>query len=549
VEEAVATNDSQLSLNALQAMNIPISRDLQEIRDLNSQAWALRKENRHKALQMTFQAKSLLSNCPDAEQVDEFEILKTQTYCLDRIGKPDEALSVGLQASQLAEEIKDDFMICTIQGLLGRIFWHIDDFPTALNYFLSALKLVPSGAHLELEISLINGLGLVQFGLGNYPESLEHFMTCLDKAGDDEANGRADANNNIAYALYMMGRTQDALKYGLTALAQQKQLGSVGGVMETLHTLGAIHLTLENHDKALILLNEGLNLARQQDSQLLEVTFALELSRLFRVIGDLTRAEATGLEALEIAKQIGSISNISSIHKLLAEVYEERNDKNAALTHFQAFHAAYVRIFNGKFDQRIKVLEIIRELEVSRRQADLYRELAGTDLLTRLFNRRGLMEHLNQAVARSKRQDTFGAVQFLDIDHFKQLNDTRGHASGDRLLMAVADRLRTVVRATDAVARFGGDEFVVVLEGLGSDPQIASDLTERMAEKIRLTLSEEYDLAGIRYRTSASVGSTQFRGDEVSIDQILKAADAAMYAEKRKRGQVQADALAQISNR
>jgi diguanylate cyclase (GGDEF)-like protein len=322
----------------------------------------------------------------------------------------------------------------------------------------------------------------------------------------------------------------------MTALTLQKKLGAVGGIMETLHTLGAIHLTLENHDKALILLNEGLDLARQQNSQLLEVTFALELSRLYKVIGDLTQAETTGLEALEMAKQIGSISNISNIHKLLAEVYEERNDKHAALDHFQAFHAAYIRIFNGKFDQRIRALEIIRELEVSRRQADVYRELAGTDLLTRLFNRRGLMEHLNQAIARSKRQDMFGAVQFLDIDNFKQLNDTRGHASGDKLLIAVADRLKSVVRATDAVARFGGDEFVVVLEGLGTDPLVALELVEKMAEKIRHALSEEYDLGDIRYRTTASVGSTQFRGDEVSIDQILKAADAAMYADKRKSG-------------
>ena len=515
-------------------MEKPISRDLQEIRKLTSQAWAMRRENRHEALQMALQAQSLLSNCPDAELADEFDALKTQTYCLDRIGKPEEALSVGLKANQIAEEIKDNLSICTIQGLLGRIFWHIDDFPTALNYFLNALKLLPAGSPPELETSLINGLGLVQFGLGNYPEALSHFMTCLGMASVGDPNALADSHNNIAYVLHMMGRTQEALNHGVTALSLQRLLGAVGGIMETLHTLGAIHLMLGDHDRSLVLLNEGLELARHQESHLLEVTFALELSRLSKVNGDLPQAEATALEALEIAKKIGSISNISNIHKLLAEVYEERDVMDAALSHFQAYHAAYVQIFNGKYDQRIKALEIVRELEATRRQADIYREMAGTDLLTGLINRRGLMEHLGQAIGRSKRQDTVGALLFLDLDQFKQLNDTHGHAFGDQLLIAVAERLRAVVRTTDAVGRLGGDEFVVVLEGLGTDSQAASELTEMMAGKIRRSLGEEYDLGGVRYRTSASVGSTQFRGDDVSIDQILKSADAAMYSEKRQ---------------
>lgn len=516
-------------------MHTSIGRDLQEIRELNSQAWALRKENRHKALQLAVRAQSLLAECPETLPADEFDALKTQAYCLDRIGKPEEALSVGLRAHRLAQQIGDDLSTCIIETLLGRIFWHIDDFPTALNHFLAALKVLPEDAPDELEISVINGLGLVQFGLGNYPEALEHFMTCLSKAESEASNGRADANNNIAYVLHMMGKTREALDYGTAALALQKQLGAIGGVMETLHSLGAIHLSLDNHDKALILLNEGLDLARLQNSQLLEVTFAAELCRLYKVIGDWVQAKATGLEALELAEQIGSVSNVSNIHKLLAEVSEAQGDKEAALNHFQEYHAAYVKIFNGKFDQRIKAMEIIRELEVSRQQADMYRELAGTDILTRLLNRRGLMEHLNLAMARSKRQDSMGAVQFIDLDHFKQLNDTHGHAVGDLLLTAVAERLKAVVRVTDVVARYGGDEFVVVMEGLGTDPQLASESIQKMADKIRQTLGEPYDLGDIRYTTEASVGNAQFSGDGGGAEHTLKAADAAMYAEKKAR--------------
>lgn len=511
--------------------------DVQEIRALASAAWALRKQNRHKALQMAMQAQGMLAQHPHARAIDEFDALKTLAYCLDRLGKPEEALKAGLKARHLVEQTDDNVEICTVQGLLGRTYWHIDDFPTALDCFLGALKSLPPGSQPDLEISLINGLGLVQFGLGNYTEALEHFTTCLNKAGENDGHNFADANNNIAYVLHVTGRSREALEYGQAALAKQKQLESVGGIMETLHSVGAIHLALGHHDKAMIVLNEGLDLARRQQSQLLELTFLHELGRLYQVIGDLAQAHDTGLEALEMAEQIGSVSNVSNIHKFLSEVCEARGDKEAALAHFKAYHAAYVRIFNGKIDQRIRALEIFRELEASRQQADLYRELAGTDLLTRLFNRRGLMEHLSLAIARSKRQDAFGAVLFVDVDDFKQLNDSHGHGAGDALLIAIADRLRAIVRESDAVARFGGDEFVVVLEGLGSDAQNAAELADKMAAKIRQSLrDEEYTLGTLRYRASASVGSTQFRGDEASVDHILKVADTAMYADKQASG-------------
>ena len=507
---------------------------LQQVQQLNQAAWVLRKKDRQGALELSLKAQSLLSECPQAQPSDEFECLKTQVYCLDRLGKSEQALSIGLKASLLAEQINDNFLISTIQGLLGRIFWHIDDFPTALNYFLNALKLLPSGSHAELETSLVNGLGLVQFGMGNYSESLGHFMTCLDLAGESELNALADANNNIAYVLYMMGRHDEALQYGEQALSLQKQLGATGGIMETLHTLGAIHSALGSHDQARAILREGMDLSRQHNSRLLEVTFSLEISRLLKTTGDLEQAEQMSLMALEMAERISSLSNVSAIHKLLAEIYAEKQDFKLALTHFQSFHGSHVKVFNEKSDQRVRALEIFHQLEVSRKQADLYREMAGTDLLTGLANRRGLMGSLQQIIGRSKRQNSYGALLFLDLNRFKQLNDSHGHEAGDRLLVLVADRLRAAVRATDTVARLGGDEFIVLLEGLGTDPQTASESAGSMAEKIRQRLNEDYELGEIRYSTSASIGIAQFMGDGVSVDQLLKQADAAMYADKRQ---------------
>jgi len=159
--------------------------------------------------------------------------------------------------------------------------------------------------------------------------------------------------------------------------------------------------------------------------------------------------------------------------------------------------------------------------------------LAFNDALTKLPNRRLLLERLKQALSVSKRLNSHGAVLFLDLNKFKQLNDTHGHEVGDQLLVEVARRLNEITRDTDTVARLGGDEFVVLLEGLGPEATKAENYAKQAAEKIRQSLSEEYVLGEIRHRGSASTGITLFLGDEADPDQIIKDADAAMYEAKR----------------
>ncbi|MGA7193714.1 MAG: hypothetical protein WBW94_08795, partial [Anaerolineales bacterium] len=119
-----------------------MSSKLEKIRKLNQQAWDLCKKDGPQAFLLAQKAQALLSTCAEAQPIDEFECLKTQTYCLDMLSKPEDALPIGLRANQLAEQIGDKYRIGLIQSLLGRIYWHIDDYPTAMDYYLNALKLV-----------------------------------------------------------------------------------------------------------------------------------------------------------------------------------------------------------------------------------------------------------------------------------------------------------------------------------------------------------------------------------------------------------------------
>jgi diguanylate cyclase (GGDEF)-like protein/PAS domain S-box-containing protein len=172
------------------------------------------------------------------------------------------------------------------------------------------------------------------------------------------------------------------------------------------------------------------------------------------------------------------------------------------------------------------------DITFSKAASDEIKMLAFYDPLTRLPNRRLLIDRLTQALASTARNSEIGALLFLDIDHFKNINDTLGHDIGDIFLVEVARRLSQCLRAGDTVARLGGDEYVVLLEGLGTQALAAASDVEACALKVLQTLSKTYDLAGYKCHSSASMGAVLFDKNNVGIDELLKQADIAMYEAK-----------------
>ncbi len=158
--------------------------------------------------------------------------------------------------------------------------------------------------------------------------------------------------------------------------------------------------------------------------------------------------------------------------------------------------------------------------------------LAFYDPLTNLPNRRLLMDRMQQAIAASVRSGQHGALLFLDLDHFKTLNDTQGHEVGDMLLRQVAQRLKTCVRREDTVARLGGDEFVVMLHELSPNSDEAAAFARRVGEKILRKLNVPYTLGSITHHSTPSIGATLMGGALQPTVDLLKQADIAMYQVK-----------------
>ena len=161
------------------------------------------------------------------------------------------------------------------------------------------------------------------------------------------------------------------------------------------------------------------------------------------------------------------------------------------------------------------------------------RKMAFHDVLTDLPNRRLFVDRLEHALEHSRRNNTYVAILFLDLNRFKELNDVHGHGVGDKMLIEVANRLRHCVRDMDTVARFGGDEFIILFEGLSAKLDVATESAARMTEKIQNVLDGEYTLGHVRHHGSVSIGIKLCHGKNNSLDQIINDADLAMYQTKK----------------
>ncbi|HUB64502.1 MAG TPA: EAL domain-containing protein [Methylocella sp.] len=180
-------------------------------------------------------------------------------------------------------------------------------------------------------------------------------------------------------------------------------------------------------------------------------------------------------------------------------------------------------LFRDRHAQLIAIMDVTEKRQAERHIA----YMAQHDALTGLPNRLLFHERLDEALLRLRRHDEMLAVHYLDLDQFKNVNDTLGHPTGDMLLKAVADRLQICLRETDIVARFGGDEFAVLQLGL-SEPQEASTLADRIVKLV----SEPYDIEGQRIVIGASAGIALAPNDGDSSDLLVRNADMALYRAK-----------------
>ncbi len=235
-------------------------------------------------------------------------------------------------------------------------------------------------------------------------------------------------------------------------------------------------------------------------------------------MGDLSSADMPD-------EQLGFFETVRSTGSNEKEVTLRKNDGSCFV--------AYIRAIALPGDFVMGFCMDVTERKMA--EVQIY-NLAFFDPLTALPNRRLLLDRLRQVFSGSVQGCDYGALLMLDLDHFKNLNDTQGHDVGDHLLIDVAKRLTACVKREDTVSRFGGDEFVIIIEQLGKDAAAAAARAEDIAQRIHTELSRPYALSNGRpdYYITPSIGVALLCGQDVSVDALLKQADVALYDAKRR---------------
>ena len=265
----------------------------------------------------------------------------------------------------------------------------------------------------------------------------------------------------------------------------------------------------------------------------LDALIVEELERLGKLI-EIDRKQGL-LAAIRAITATGGATTLRRAEGLTQDLLAEEDVQLAAQTEqsrsssdLSIITAAVATFFNLALLATV-ILLARREIRERRQAEEVVKFAATHDPLTGLPNRLLLADRVNRVVVQSRRQGRSAALLFIDLDRFKNINDALGHEAGDRLLQNVADRLVRCVRRSDTVARHGGDEFVVLLEGF-QDPR---DLTQ-VAEKILAEVAGPMTIYGKEFQITASVGISTFPADGEDLRALLKNADVAMYRAKQQ---------------
>lgn len=246
-----------------------------------------------------------------------------------------------------------------------------------------------------------------------------------------------------------------------------------------------------------------------------------------------TAAEAIGQQHLFIVhqssnEQVSHIMNNLKQNTGQAHLENENVRKDGKVIFCAWFNTPIINSQN----EVIGFASLVQDKTAAKEAQDEIQQLAYFDTLTNLPNRRLLQDRLDQAQETSARNKSYACSMFIDLDNFKALNDSKGHATGDLLLQEVAARLKKLIRGNDTVARIGGDEFVLIFSNLGKTVEEAELASKHIAEKIILAIGKPYMLNNTYHRCTPSLGMCLFLGKKLKNSEILKRADHAMYEVK-----------------
>lgn len=401
--------------------------------------------------------------------------------------------------------------------------------PSALLILVTASTLAAAyyGFVFPFLLTIVSALAMLVFGyyahakgaipVEGLPPGMTHFSNWLSTA----AGYATMSTLSIALVSYAVGTLKESLKRLRGALAESEMQKK----------------NLEDKERLLTLFTElSSDYVYQIDLQhpdLVPEVFAGAFHRTTGYEPEEIRHKGGWMKIVHPEDQLRLTKLVPRLLEAASLVSEYRIISASGKTVWLSDHVRPLR--DEKTGAVVKLLGAVHDITERKSAEQQVENLAFYDPLTALPNRRLLLDRLEQGLALSARTQYYGAILFIDLDHFKNLNDTRGHDAGDQLLIQQARRLVRCVREGDTVARLGGDEFIVILDELspvadsaaGTATEVAQRIIESLAKPVSLTQQMMAD-----YENTCSIGVAMYRGHDLTIDELLRRADLAMYQAK-----------------
>ncbi len=437
---------------------------------------------------------------------------------------------------------------------LGVLSLHAGDHLVALQHFRDALALMEAhGNDLRGEVRCLNNIAQLYSELGRHEDARHSLQRALSRheAVRDDAAG-AMLLVNLSEAQRALGQHDEALSIAERALTVARQASAGDAIIRAWLALGRARTATRDSTGAALAFEEALGASRHAQDVGGEIEAQLGLGEVALAGAAPEVALAPLQAALDCARQREWQRLALRAHELLAEAAERLGQPAVALQHVKQARQLDQRLFDERSAQALQNLSVQYEVDQLRRDAatsalvkdaalsakahaeaqvhertQQLQRLALYDALTGLPNRVLFADRLHQAVnvARSRRR--VFAVGLLDLDRFKQVNDTLGHAVGDELLKQVAGRLQRCMRADDTLARMGGDEFLLILQD--ADSARALSFARRLLEAFKTP----FQTAGHELFVTPSLGIASYPEHTTDPDALLGLADRAMYRAKR----------------
>lgn len=424
------------------------------------------------------------------------------------------------RAVTLAEEIGDPLLLGAVLSRMGPGLGRAGRPGDARRVLERAIVLLAEGPDRSAHASALDNLGYLFIQQGDYAQAVP--ILRAERALRDAAGERLHSVNceaNLAVALAGIGQEAEAraLIEGMAPRVHPETDGYQWA--DYLMSAGAVCLLLDDPQQARHRLQQALQAARQHAIHSIEIDSLAQLSVAEERCGDLAAALASARALRQAEKQWFDEQTASRVRALEASIeLAERRAENQALERARC-----------ELEQRVQERTAALHQQMHEREAaeQLARFWAEHDWLTRLPNRRRLQTLLAQALAQARTEGSQLGVLFVDLDGFKGVNDAHGHLAGDRVLRVTARRLRRHAPRGATVARFGGDEFVVLLPGLHDAAQAVS-----CAQRLRSAMLVPLELDRRSIHPSCSIGVAIGPRDAAAPDELLRRADRAMLEAK-----------------